>query len=89
MTELEITPLLPPSSGAFDFESLECVPAGPEISIVEDYELSTTNPTSVIEIGTKSSVLFYASSSRPQLVVHFKSIKKFFTFIVKCTDGTF
>lgn len=86
---MELTPILPPNESAIDFDTLDCMVKGPEISIIEDKELSITNPPSVIElIGVESSITFFAECTRRYLVVNFKSVDRFVTIILQCMDDT-
>mmetsp|Transcript_19545 Transcript_19545/g.26839 ORF Transcript_19545/g.26839 Transcript_19545/m.26839 type:complete len:180 (-) Transcript_19545:566-1105(-) len=88
---MDITPVLPQSDGKIDFDMLDCSTSGPEVAIVEDFELqaSPNNAVSVIElIGNESKVLFYTDCSRPLLVLYVKNIQRFLKIILLCEDDT-
>lgn len=86
---MELTPVLPPNDSPIDFDMLDCMVKGTEISITEDKELSLTMPPSVIElIGHESSITFFVDCSRQYLVVNFKSVDRFLTFVLTCVDDT-
>jgi hypothetical protein len=84
---MEITPILPPGEDTIDFDVLDCMVKGPEISIIEDRELSITNPPSVVElIGADSTITFFADCSRQYLVLNVKGMERFLTIILHCVD---
>lgn len=86
---MEITPILPPDENPIDFDVLDCMVKGPEISIIEDKELSIANPPSVVElIGADSTITFFTDCSRQFLVLNFKSVDRFLTIILHCVDDT-
>jgi hypothetical protein len=49
---MDVTPVLPQSDGKIDFDMLDCSISGPEVTIVEDYELQS-QPTSCIGLLLK------------------------------------
>ena len=86
---MELTPVLPPADGGVDFDLLDCMVKGPEISIIEDKELSVTAPPPVIElIGHDSCITFFVDCSRQYLVLNFKSVDRFLTILLTCVDDT-
>jgi hypothetical protein len=86
-TNLEISLVLPDYSGHVDFDALNCTVYGPDINIVDDGELNVTSPVQVLEIvGAESKICFYPECSRPYLVLHFKSMKRFMSFQIICVD---
>ncbi len=86
---MEITAILPPSDNKIDFDLLDCSASGPEVGIVDDFELLVQSPVSVIElIGSSSKVTFYTDCTRPYLVIHFKNIDRFLKFVILCSDDT-
>lgn len=89
MSSLEITPILPPDDSIIDFDVLDCIVRGPEISIIEDKELSLTNPPPVIElIGADSNITFFTDCSRQYLVLNLKGVDRFLTIVLHSTDDT-
>ena len=86
---MELTAILPPNESIIDFDMIDCMVKGPEISIIEDKELSLTNPPSVIElIGAESKITFFTDCSRQYLVLNFKSVDRFMTIVLNCIDDT-
>ncbi len=86
---MEITAILPPSDSKIDFDLIDCTAQGPEVNIVDDFELLVQSPVSVIELtGSDSKVTFFTDCVRPYLVVHFKSIDRFLRFSILCSDET-
>ena len=86
---MELTAILPPNDSIIDFDMLDCMVKGPEISIIEDKELSMTAPPSVIElIGADSKITFFVDCSRKYLVVNFKSVDRFLPMTLTCVDDT-
>ena len=85
---MEITPILPPDDGPLDFDLLDCVASGPDISVVDDNELHT-EPLPVVEILNQSSqVTFFVDCSRPYLILYFKGVERFVSISVLCIDDT-
>ena len=83
----EIMPVLPPSDEELDFEHLDCSPNG-EISVVDDNELSLEGNAPVIEVlGFDSNIVFFVNCRQPYLVIHFKSIDRFFSLSVTLRDS--
>jgi hypothetical protein len=85
---MEITPILPPSNNKIDFDLLDCSAFGPEVSIVDDFELQVQSISVIELIGSDSKILFYTDCGRPYLVVQFKSIERFLKLSVLCSDDT-
>jgi hypothetical protein len=86
---MELTAILPPNDAMIDFDLLDCAVRGPEISIIEDKELSMTNPPSVVELlGADSRITFFTDCARQYLVINFKSVDRFLTIILNCVDDT-
>ncbi len=86
---MEITAILPPSDNKIDFDLLDCAASGPDVNIVDDFELHTQAPVSVIDlVGSESQVVFYVDCVRPYLVLHFKSVDKFMKVKILCSDDT-
>jgi hypothetical protein len=85
---MEISFVLPPSSdSAIDFDLMDCVTAGLEINMIEDYELTITDqPVNVFELIGKSQITFFTDSSRPYLAFNIKLMKRFLTVVLKCID---
>lgn len=86
---MDYTAILPPSDHKIDFDLLDCAAEGPEVTVVDDYELQVVSPVSVLElIGPRSKVTFFTDCHRPYLVVHFKTIDRFLRMTVLCVDDT-
>ena len=86
---MEITAILPPNDASIDFDVLDCIIHGPEISIIEDKELHMTFPPSVIElIGAESNITFFTDCPRQYLVLNFKSVDRFMSINLACVDDT-
>ena len=88
---LEISLVLPlDNDGDFDFETLDCVPMGTDCNIVDDDELVLQGSKPAIElIGSESRVNFFTDCTRPYLIIHVKSLNRFYTisFIVRDNIG--
>jgi hypothetical protein len=85
---MEITAILPPSNSKLDFDLLDCSAFGPEVNIVDDFELQIQSISVIELIGSDSKILFYTDCVRPYLVVQFKSIERFLKISVLCSDDT-
>lgn len=90
--DLNLTPVLPQSDGKVDFDMLDCSISGPEVTIIEDYELQTqpnSSASPVVElIGKDSKITFYTDCARPLLVLYVKNIQRFFKIALVCEDDT-
>lgn len=84
---MELTPVFPPNEDPIDFENIDCQIIGTEVHMVEDEELNYDLPPPVLEIiNSNTKIRFYTDSSRPYLVLQFKTMKKFMTLEFLCVD---
>lgn len=85
MIEAVVIPLFPLSENEIeDFGLIDCTPSGPEVSVIDDEELSGK---SVIEIiGEESKIMFHSSSSYSFLVIHINSNNRFFSIVINVRD---
>ena len=84
---MEITPIIPPDEQPLEMDTLNCMIAGPEIHIVEEPELNVNNPVPVIELlGSESKIRLFTNCSRQYLVMHFKTMRRFFFMDIVCED---
>lgn len=87
---MDFTAILPQSDGKIDFDMLDCSISGPEVAVVEDFELQTppNGPAiPVVELmGKESRITFYADCSRPFLVLYIKNIQRFLKLNLICVD---
>jgi hypothetical protein len=84
---MEISPIVPPDEHPFDVDTLNCMIAGPEIHVVEDAELNVETPLPVIELlGSESKIRLFTNCSRQYLVLHFKTMRRFFFVDIICED---
>jgi len=92
-----ILPLLPPTAQAaedYDFDQIDCVPTGPEVNVVDDYELAVNsslggggNGLPVVELmGTKSKISFFTNTDLPHLVMHIKTMSRFVIISISLRD---
>lgn len=88
LTSLEISLVLPPNDGPVDFDAMNCDVLGTDIHLVQDSELGT-KPVNVIEVnGAETRIIFYPDCSRPYLVMHLRSMKRFMSFQITCLDDS-
>lgn len=85
MTGAVVMPLFPLSENEIeDFGLIDCTPSGPEVSVVDDEELSGK---SIIEIiGEESKITFHCSSGYSLLVIHINSNSHFFSISINVRD---
>ena len=76
--EIDILPIMPPSGEDFDFDAIDCLPTGPEVTITDDFELLTESGCPVLEIiGEKSKITFFTNCTLPFVALHLKNIDRF------------
>lgn len=87
MLDVAVIPLFPPSENEIeDFDVIDCTPSGPEVSIIDDDELSGK---SVIDIvGEDSKITFFSNASYHLLVMHVNSCNRFFSIIINVRDDS-
>ena len=89
---MDVTPVLPQSDGKIDFDMLDCSVFGPEVTIVEDYELQiqpSSNAVPIVELmGKESKITFYTDCARPYLAFYIKNIQRFLKISLVCEDDT-
>lgn len=85
MSEVLLISLFPPSNNEFDnLNFINCNPAGPDVNIVCDDELSGK---SVIDIvGEDSKITFKCHSKYDNLVLHINSGNRFFSIDIHLRD---
>lgn len=85
MIDAVVMPLFPISENEIeDFCLIDCTPSGPEVSVIDDEELSGR---SIIEIiGEDSKITFHSSSSYKFLVMHVNSKNRFFSVAIAVRD---
>eukprot|EP01036_Dinobryon_divergens_P030913 gene30913-40233_t len=80
------------SDGKIDFDMLDCSISGPEVTVVEDYELQiqpTSGAVPIVELmGTESKITFYTDCPRPFLAFYIKNIQRFLKIVLICEDDT-
>lgn len=81
---VKIRPVFPiTDDGVVDFETIDCIPQGPDCNVTDDTELGID----VIEIvGEDSRILFPTSASMPFLVLHIKNMVRFLSFEIIFKD---
>ena len=85
----EVLPIMPPSGEDFDFDTIDCSPSGPEVSVADDFELLTETGCPVLEIvGEKSEMAFYMNTTLPYVAFHIKSVRKFMGITLRFIDNT-
>lgn len=92
---MEISNVLPPTTSTeIDLDMIDCYVSGPDVSIAEDDELNlsnrnSANPAMVVElVGADSKITLFTDCERPQIVIHFKTMKRFLTISILCLDDT-
>ena len=82
-----VLPIMPPTADDFDFDTIDCSPSGPEVSVADDFELLTETGCPVLEIvGEKSEMAFYMNTNLPYVAFHIKGVGKFLTITLTFTD---
>ena len=86
MAGIAIFPLFPPSENEIEnFNTIDCVPCGPEVNIIDDEELSGK---SVIDmVGENSSIQFFCCCCHPLIVMHINSGNRFLYVIINVRDN--
>lgn len=85
MVEIAVIPLFPPSENDIeDFDQVDCTPSGPEVTIIDDEELSGKLVIDIV--GEDSSITFFSSSTYPLIVMHINSGNRFFSIIIRVRD---
>ena len=82
-----VLPIMPPTADDFDFDTIDCSPSGPEVSVADDFELLTETGCPVLEIvGEKSEMAFYMNTNLPYVAFHIKGVGKFLAITLTFTD---
>jgi hypothetical protein len=83
----EVLAIMPPTADDFDFETIDCCPSGPEVSVVDDFELLIEGGAPVLEVlGEKSEMAFYMNTNLPHVALHIKSIARFMAISLQLVD---
>ena len=86
---VEVLPVLPPSGDDFDFDAIDCNPSGPEVTVVDDFELAEKSGSPVLDIvGEKSQMTFYTSTMLQHVALHVKSVSRYMSFTFTLIDDT-
>jgi len=86
--KVEVVALLPRSETDVDLDQMDAVPSGPEVNIVDDYELDKGG-VPVVSLGPDPSKLtFYTNCMLPNLALHYWSSERFFSWSVVLVDDS-
>jgi len=86
--EASVVAVIPPGPDDFDFDQIDCLPVGPKVTIVDDFELLLESGAPVLEIiGDASKIVFFTQCSLPIVNFHIKNIEKFITITVTFNDS--
>ena len=87
--DVELLPVLPPSGDDFDFDAIDCNPSGPDVTVVDDFELAEKSGSPVLEIlGEKSQMTFYTSTTLQHMALHIKSVSRFMALKMTILDNS-
>ncbi len=85
----DILAVIPPGPDDFDFDQIDCLPVGPDVTIVDDFELLVDSGCPVLDIaGKESKMIFYTESTLPLICFHIKSVEKYLGLTLKMTDDS-
>jgi hypothetical protein len=83
----EVVPVMPPGPDDFDFDQIDCLPEGPEVTITDDFELLMDTGSPVLEmIGEESKIVFFTACKLPLIGIHIKNIDRFMSLAFTLTD---
>jgi hypothetical protein len=83
---VDVVSLLPRNELDVDLEQMDAVPSGPEVNIVDDFELVKSG-IPVVSLGDKDSKLtFFTNCMLPSLVLHFWTCERFFSCALVLVD---
>ena len=82
---VEVLAVVPRSEADVDLEQMDGLPSGPEVNIVDDFELDKSG-AAVVSVGDASKITFYTNCLLPNLVLHFWSSDRFFSWSVVLVD---
>lgn len=76
--DADVVAIMPPGPDDFDFDQIDCLPDGPEVSITDDFELLLESGAPVLEmIGDESKIVFFTNCKLPKIGLHIKNIDRF------------
>jgi len=74
----EVHAVIPPGPEDFDFDQIDCLPVGPDITIADDFELLVESGCPVLEItGQESKICFYVQTNLPLINFHIKNVDRY------------
>ena len=83
-----VVAIIPPGPDDFDFDQIDCLPVGPEVTIVDDFELLIDSGAPVLEItGDASKLVFFTQCSLPYVNFHIKNIDRFIGITLTFNDS--
>lgn len=82
---IEIVALVPRNELDVDFDQLDAIPSGPEVNIIDDYELQKAG-LPVVDIAADSKLTFYTNCTLPQLVIQFWNSNRFMSLSIILVD---
>lgn len=82
----DIVSLLPRNELDVDLEQMDGVPAGPDVNIIDDTEMSKTAVPVLSLGGEASKITFYTNCMLQYLVLHFWTCERFFTCSLVLVD---
>jgi hypothetical protein len=86
-SNVDVLAILPPTGDDFDFEAIDCLPTGPEVTIVDDFEITLEAGFPVLEIlGDDSKIVFFTNTKLPYVAFHMKTIEKFLSLSLTFVD---
>jgi len=87
--DASVVAVIPPGPDDFDFDQIDCLPVGPEVTIVDDFELLLDSGAPVLEItGDASKIVFFTQCSLPIVNFHIKNVEKFISIAVTFNDSS-
>lgn len=88
LNDAAVVAVIPPGPDDFDFDQIDCLPVGPEVTIVDDFELLTETSAPVLEItGDASKIVFFTQCSLPFVNFHIKNIDRFIGITLTFNDS--
>ncbi len=86
---MDVVAVIPPGPDEFDFDQLDCLPVGPEVTIADDFELLLDSGAPVLEIsGEASKIVFFTQCSLPLINFHIKNVDRFIRITLTFNDNT-
>ena len=83
----DILAVIPPGPEDLDFDQIDCMATGPDVTIVDDFELLLEGGCPVLEItGKDSKMIFYTESTLPLVCFQIKNIERYMGITLTMTD---